>query len=208
MDPNGDTVPVWRTQEAWGVLKVGGLQSGMTYEFACQARNADGLITSFGPRGRGTTLPPSVTPPALIGVTVLGPDQVTENTKVTYAAEGLYGDGTRKPLTSGVTWRLSTDQWGVIDNLGVLRAHSVPADQQVWIYARVTEGGRTVIGQKVVIILDVPATADANQVVDANTLGPGEEQGRPVTGIVCPTTSLVITLALVGGILLLRRRSR
>jgi chitodextrinase len=92
---NNGSTPVWRTEAAWGVVTVTGLNSNTTYSFKAKARNGDGIETAFGSSGFGTTTsePP---PPNQDPVADAGDDQsASSGNLVIFDASNSYDpDGT------------------------------------------------------------------------------------------------------------------
>lgn len=210
VDLYGDPVesPAWQTQAEWGLLTISGLSAGTEYVLVCKAINQEDVETDFSTPARSFTLPPDQTPPRLTGLTIQGLVELDEETSETYALTGSYSDGSSKPVTAAVTWRLSTAQWGVITD-GVLNAHQVPEDKEVTIYADVPQDGHIMTASLLVRILNSSETTDPNK-TDPNATDPNS--GRPIPpsvapGQLCPTTALVMFLTMIGGVLILRRRT-
>ncbi len=192
--------PVWQTQLSWGMVEVTGLSAGQQCDFVCWAQHAaDGTSTDPSDVGTGYTLAEDASPPRLSRVAVLGSTEVNEQASATYTVLCEYSDGSVVARTSGVAWRLSDTQWGVITAGGTFTAHHVLSDQQIWIYADVVDGSRTVTGQQSVTIKDLDGPAKPPTTPTNPT--PSAPDGA------CPTAALAIFLSLVGGILVLRRRS-
>jgi hypothetical protein len=198
--PSDASTPVWRTAEQWGLMKLNGLQAGTRYDFVARARNINGVVTAESLAGSGSTLAMPPTSPTLQSVTVVGPDRVNENSTATYTVKGQYSDGSEQTLTGGITWRLSTVQWGVIAKTGQLFTQEVPSDQQITVYADVIDSGGALIAQKKITIANVPVNVEPNE-PNQNT------EPQPGPGILCPSTASATLLGLLGALLFLRKRS-
>lgn len=208
-DPNDPNLAFWLSDEAWGFLRVSGLQSHTTYKFFCLARNADHVVSGPSSVGSGTTISATdVTPAHLEEVIIEGPNEVAENTVAGYRATGLYTDATIRQLRDGVIWSTSTPVFGLMDNQGKLHVNNLDANQVTTVYAEYSDSGSRVRGEYRVNLVDVPDAnvPDANSPVDANQTTPGRDT-QGLLAMFCPTSSLMILLALTGGIWALRRRS-
>jgi hypothetical protein len=199
-DGQTSMTPTWQTQQQWGYATVKALNPGQRYEISCVAQNDDGLLSDRSETTVGYTTPEEV---ILESVIIQGPENVKEGTTTSYALKGTYSDGTVETVSAGVSWGLSTTRWGVITKSGALIAHDVISDQQIQIYADVQDNSRTLSAQKAVAILDQDGPTKVP--VPSGTQQTGDGTGSAAGGM-CPTTAMTLFLALVGGILLSRRR--
>jgi hypothetical protein len=96
--------------------------------------------------------PPSVT---LTGLTISGPDAVTEKTSANYSATAKFSDGSIQPVTNTADWSLQDSTYANIDGSGVLTASEVSADQVDTLIASYQYEGISKQATASVILVDV-----------------------------------------------------
>ncbi len=210
LDENGNASPtaVWQSQATWETVRAQGLDPDREYAFACKARNDEGIKTKLGEAAKMSTTASDVRPD-LISVRIDGPETVAEWGEAKYTVKGTYRDHTGKPVEetldpAGVSWRVTSKQWGVISEEGVFQAHEVHADMNVWIYADVDNRYLRTTCKFLITIVNKP---DTTKPADDDTTRPvvdGQDTTGP--GMLCPTASLTLFAILIGGILASRRR--
>jgi len=206
---NGSPGPVWQSQATWETVRVRELDPDREYAFACKARNDEGVETKLGEAARMSTTVSDV-PPDLVSVRIDGPETVAEWGEGEYTVKGTYRDYAGRPVEeelnpAGVSWRVTSKQWGVISDEGVFQAHEVHADMNVWIYADVDNRHLRTTCKFLVTIVDKP---DTTKPADDDTTRPTiDDQDTTGAGILCPTASLTLFAVLIGGVLVSRRRT-
>ena len=91
-------------------------------------------------------------PGSLVGLEIVGPNEVPENFSASYKAIAHYKDDSTRDVTDSVLWVVEPDTYASIDDYGVLTTKDIVQGQLVTIRASYTEGGVTVEGQKAIHI--------------------------------------------------------
>jgi len=213
----GSATEVWQVELDWGLITVDGLQPDKSYEFFCIAKNGDGKL-AVGPSSLAKAATPEKGKKDPQSMTVEGDTTVNEwSQSAPYKVMAHYEDAPDEEVTARVSWELSTTQWGrITEHGGVLHAHEVFSNQQVEVRANITDAKVPVTPMRVTIV-NIPGATKPVDPNEAGKLAPGDgtagagtdggtAQTTPDAGPFCPFASLSISLALVGGILALRRR--
>ena len=95
--------------------------------------------------------------PTLTGLSVTGASSVTENTTYSYTATATFSDGSTQAVTESATWS-EDSSYASINSNGGLSASEVTVDRTVTVKASYTFDSVTKTAEKVVIIVDVPAS--------------------------------------------------
>jgi len=95
--------------------------------------------------------------PILTSLSIGGATSVIENTTANYTATAAFSDGTTKTVTDSASWSEDSSS-ASINSSGVVSTSEVTTDQTVTITASYTFGDVTETAQKVVTIVDVPAS--------------------------------------------------
>jgi len=100
-------------------------------------------------------------PRTLIGLEIVGPNDVAENFSASYKAVAYYDDDSTRDVTDSALWVVEPNMAANIDGNGVLRTKDIVTHQSATILAGYTEGDVTFEAEKAIDILAICPTGTA-----------------------------------------------
>jgi parallel beta-helix repeat protein len=77
-------------------------------------------------------------PITLLGIEIVGPEEVPENFSASYRALAYYSTGSRRDVTDSTIWSVEPDTYATIDDNGLLRTKDIETPEDITIYAECT----------------------------------------------------------------------
>jgi len=99
----------------------------------------------------------------LVGLEIVGPDEVAENFRAGYKAIAYYDNDSTKDVTNSALWAVEPDTYASINRNGILTTKDIVKDQSATILASYTKGDVTFDAEKAIDILAICPTGTALQ---------------------------------------------
>lgn len=171
-EPGGNLFIIGRRNEnaPWAVYRI--LENGDAIEFAAATEGKDllkGII--IGPDGglyvveydfvTETVIVSRISAGTLIGLEIVGPNEVAEDFQAQYKAIAHYDNGSTKDVTDMVDWLVKPNDIASIDSQGLLNTGETLCGQDVIISAEYDEGGEIFSDSKEIAIFPICPTGSA-----------------------------------------------
>jgi len=147
-------------QSSWGAPAAAHSYSAMgSYNVRARARSAvnPGVISGWS---AALVVEVGATPPEVLGLSLVGPTKINENSPTQYRAEADFDDGGTCDVSADAVWAISPPQLLVATgDAGVFRSGEVEGgDRVAWVDVAYTDDfGTTVFASLPVTVLDIPA---------------------------------------------------
>ncbi|MHC4462499.1 MAG: LamG domain-containing protein [Planctomycetota bacterium] len=122
-----------------------------------------GVATRAWLEGNVTVTAVTEPPTYVIGLEIVGPNEVAENFSANYKAIAHYDDDSARNVTDLALWSVEPNTYASIDQNGLLRTTDIIEDQSAIILASYTEGDVTVEDEKLIDIFPICPAGTALQ---------------------------------------------
>jgi hypothetical protein len=169
--------PMWEGDKTETSCTVYGLDDNTSYCFVVRAFDTSGNESGNSNEACWQSSPPLAT---LEGLSISGPDLVSEASTARYSATARFSDGTSQPATNSSNW--SEDSfYASITGSGLLTTSLVPSEQTVTITASYTFDGVTKTAFKVVVIKPMSTTLESLSISGPDSVSEGSTASYSAT---------------------------